>query len=207
MIGSYNNIICSCPVNLTLDNDDMNCVGRSSHTHTHDMIDVELMNIDEYLYSLGNDNSRSSAINGGAIAGGIIGAILAVVIYSGGCYYVCVLLKRRSRSNTYKTTKYSRPNPDFESTSSRQNLAITSTTIIRITVTTQYRGQQNHAYSHHYTLVVQLKPEQPSTLTTKANSSTATTCQKNCSSISSSQCSNQTNSPSSSSEPQLPPPT
>ena len=32
MIGSY---ICSCPVNLTLNNDDMNCVGRSSHTHTH----------------------------------------------------------------------------------------------------------------------------------------------------------------------------
>ena len=109
------------------------------------MIDVEFN--EEYLYLLGNDNSRSSAINGGAIAGGIIGAILTVVIVVVIIMFVyCLITKRRSGSNAYKTTKYSRPNPDLQSTSSRQNLypVLQSS---ESPASTQYRGQQNHAYT------------------------------------------------------------
>ena len=94
--------------------------------------------------SVAGDDSGGGGANGGANGGIIAGGVIVAVIAAAAVIVIILLLYffvyKRSSASAHKTTKYSRPNDDLSSMSSRQNLFTTTAEPGAV----QFRGQQNH---------------------------------------------------------------
>ena len=146
MNGSF---ACSCPPILILDDDQRNCVGKCLSSlsegppHGLRVLCVCVGNTTEEV-----SNGSGGGVNGGAIAGGLIAALLAVGVIVAIVILVLFFVRKRRAEGVHKTTKYSRPRDDLESTSSRQNLFSTTPSSQNLG-SVQFRGQGNRAYTSY----------------------------------------------------------
>ena len=140
---------CECPSGFQLAADFRNCTGKNivleSVSENCVTILSHFLSFTESTDTASSDSGSST--NTGAIAGGIIGVLIAMSVVIAMVLLLFFFYKKNSRSSARKTTKYSRPN-DLDSNSSRQNLFSTSPAPpLTTTPSVQFRGQQNHAYS------------------------------------------------------------